>query len=109
MATLTLIRDGEIIDTIHPEKRVYPVQAMPTTEASIDRGWTRDVYVALGDAQEGGGWAVRTYVKPFANWIWIGAMIMALGGTISLTDRRYRVGAPARRAAPRSAAATPAE
>ena len=109
-ATLTLIRDGEIIDTIHPEKRVYPVQAMPTTEASIDRGWTRDVYVALGDAQEGGGWAVRTYVKPFANWIWIGAMIMALGGTISLTDRRYRVGAPKRSAkAARGATTVPAE
>ena len=68
---------------------------------------TRDLYVALGDAAGGGGWALRTYVKPFANWIWVGAMIMAVGGVVSLTDRRYRVGAPARRAPP--AAAVPAE
>ncbi|MCC0068158.1 MAG: heme lyase NrfEFG subunit NrfE, partial [Rhodovulum sp.] len=82
---------------------------MPTTEAAIDRGLTRDLYVALGDPQEDGGWAVRTYVKPFANWIWIGALIMAAGGATSLTDRRYRVGAPARRAQRAAAAATPAE
>ena len=75
-------------------------KAMATTEAAIDRGLSRDLYVALGDPQATGGWAVRTYVKPFANWIWIGALVMALGGVISLTDRRYRVGAPARRAAP---------
>ena len=51
----------------------------------------------IGDKQDGGGWAVRTYVKPFANWIWAGAMLMALGGVLSLTDRRYRVGASAPR------------
>ena len=96
-ATLTLLRDGRPVGTLRPEKRLYPVQAMPTTEAAIDRGITRDLYVALGDAQAG-GWALRTYVKPFANWIWGGAMLMALGGVVSLTDRRYRVGAPARRA-----------
>ena len=79
---------------------------MATTEAAIDRSFTRDLYVALGDPQPGGGHAVRTYVKPFANWIWVGAMIMALGGVVSLTDRRYRVGAPARRG---PAAAVPAE
>ena len=90
---------------LHPEKRIYPVQGMATTEAAIDRGLTRDLYVALGDPQPGGGWAVRTYVKPFANWIWGGALVMALGGVVSLTDRRYRVGAPARRAP----AAVPAE
>jgi cytochrome c-type biogenesis protein CcmF len=72
---------------------------MATTEAGIDRGFTRDLYVALGDPQAG-GWALRTYVKPFSNWIWLGAMIMAAGGLTSLTDRRYRVGAPARRETP---------
>ena len=82
---------------------------MPTTEAAIDRGLTRDLYVALGDAQAGGGWALRVYVKPFANWIWGGALVMALGGTISLTDRRYRVGAPARSARAAPAAPLPAE
>jgi cytochrome c-type biogenesis protein CcmF len=105
-ARITLLRDGREVGMLMPEKRVYPVQGMPTTEAAIDRGLTRDIYVALGDAQEG-GWAVRSYVKPFANWIWIGAMVMALGGIVSLTDRRYRVGAPARRA--RHAALAPAE
>ncbi|HPG21261.1 MAG TPA: heme lyase CcmF/NrfE family subunit [Amaricoccus sp.] len=108
-ATIAILRDGAEIGTLHPEKRFYPVQRMPTTEAAIDRGLTRDLYVALGDPQEDGGWAVRTYVKPFANWIWIGALIMAAGGATSLTDRRYRVGAPARRAQRAAAAATPAE
>lgn len=96
-ATITVLRGDRVLTTLHPEKRFYPVQSMPTTEAAIDRGLTRDLYVALGDKQTNGGWAVRTYIKPFANWIWIGAMVMALGGIISLTDRRYRVGALAAR------------
>ncbi len=106
-AVISVIKDGAEIGTLTPEKRFYPVQRMPTTEAAIDRGWTRDLYVALGDRQENGGWAIRTYVKPFANWIWIGTFIMAAGGVISLTDRRYRVGAPSARGA--GAAAVPAE
>ncbi len=96
-ATIGLSQDGNRITTLNPEKRFYPVQRMPTTEAAIDRSLTRDVYVALGDAQGNDGWAVRTYIKPYANWIWIGALVMAFGGTISLTDRRYRVGAPNRK------------
>ena len=107
MAVLSVIKDGVKIDTLTPEKRFYPVQSMPTTEAAIDRGWTRDLYVAVGDPQDNGGWAIRTYVKPFANWIWLGTLIMAIGGLISLTDRRYRVGAPAARKP--DAAAVPAE
>ena len=63
----------------------------------MDIGVTRDVYLVIGDPQEGGGFAVRSYVKPFANWIWFGAGVMALGGLVSLTDRRYRVAAGARR------------
>ena len=108
-AVLAVLKDGRQIATLRPEKRLYPVQGMPTTEAAIDRGLTRDLYVALGDAQAGGGWALRTYVKPFANWIWIGALVMAAGGAISLTDRRYRVGAPAARRARPGAAPLPAE
>jgi len=77
------------------------VARMPTTEAGIRNGLLRDVYVTLGDRQEGGGWAVRTYVKPFANWIWGGAILMALGGLISLTDRRLRVAAGAAKHAPK--------
>ena len=74
---------------------MYPVQGMATTEAAIDRSLTRDLYVALGDPQPGGGHALRTYVKPFANWIWGGAMLMALGGVVepdrpALPRRRAR-------------------
>ena len=77
------------------EKRIYPVAAMPTTEAAIDNGILRDIYVVIGDPQVGGGFAVRVYLKPFANWIWGGAILMAAGGFLSLSDRRLRVGAGA--------------
>ncbi|WP_410217570.1 heme lyase CcmF/NrfE family subunit [Paracoccus sp. (in: a-proteobacteria)] len=96
-AVVDVQRDGSPVATLMPEKRVYPVQGMPTTEAAIDYGFWRDVYVVLGDQQPNGGWAVRTYIKPFANWIWGGSILMALGGLISLTDRRYRVAAGAAR------------
>ena len=99
-ATLTLWDNGVDRGQLVAEKRFYPVAQMPTTEAGIDRGFTRDVYVVIGDAQEDGARAVRTFIKPFANWIWAGAIIMALGGVLSLTDRRYRLGAPARRRQP---------
>jgi cytochrome c-type biogenesis protein CcmF len=97
IATVAVLRDGRVVATLHPEKRVYDVQAMTTTEAAIDRSLTRDLYVALGE-QQADGWALRSYVKPFSNWIWGGALLMAIGGVVSLTDRRYRVGAPAGRA-----------
>jgi cytochrome c-type biogenesis protein CcmF len=93
-------RNGRHGATLLPEKRFYPVAEMPTTEAAIDNGILRDVYLVIGDPQEGGGFAVRSYVKPFANWIWAGAIIMSLGGILSLTDRRYRIAAGARKAAP---------
>jgi cytochrome c-type biogenesis protein CcmF len=96
-AEMTLARNGKIIATLYPEKRVYPVQAMPTTEAAIDYGLTRDIYLVIGDPQQGGGWAVRSYFKPFANWLWIGSGLMALGGLLSLSDRRYRIAAGASR------------
>ncbi|MEX0969216.1 MAG: heme lyase CcmF/NrfE family subunit [Paracoccaceae bacterium] len=100
----TYSRDGREIGQLLPEKRSYPVQQMPTTEAAITIGLLRDIYVVLGEPQEGGGFAVRAYIKPFVNWIWIGSLIMALGGVISLMDRRYRVAAlksrPARSAVP---------
>lgn len=89
---------GRATYVMHPEKRFYPVQSMPTTEAGIDNGFLRDLYVVIGDPQADGGWAVRVYIKPFANWIWGGSILMALGGVISLTDRRLRVAAGARRA-----------
>ncbi|MGB5066573.1 MAG: cytochrome c-type biogenesis CcmF C-terminal domain-containing protein, partial [Albidovulum sp.] len=97
MATMRVTRNGTLEAVLHPEKRLYPVARMPTTEAAIDNGVWRDLYLVIGDPQTGGGWAVRTYIKPFANWIWAGAIIMALGGAVSLTDRRYRVAAGARK------------
>ncbi|MCQ0971847.1 heme lyase CcmF/NrfE family subunit [Paracoccus sp. TK19116] len=105
-ATMRVRRDGREVAVMHPEKRVYPVQAMPTTEAAIDGGLFRDLYLVIGDAQADGGWAVRAYVKPFAFWIWLGSGLMAVGGLVSLTDRRYRVAAGARS---RRLAAVPAE
>ena len=105
MADMTVSRGGQELARLFPEKRVYPVAQMPTTEAAISNGVIRDFYLVIGDPQQGGGWAVRTYVKPLANWIWAGAIIMALGGVLSLTDRRYRVAGGAKRVP----AAVPAE
>ncbi|MCV6596381.1 MAG: heme lyase CcmF/NrfE family subunit [Mangrovicoccus sp.] len=96
-ADIALYRGDREIALLQPEKRVYPVAQMPTTEAAIDNGFLRDLYVVIGDPQQGGGWAVRTYIKPFANWIWTGAIIMSLGGFLSLSDRRYRVAAGAKK------------
>ncbi|MEM7506473.1 MAG: heme lyase CcmF/NrfE family subunit [Pseudomonadota bacterium] len=100
-AEFTVFYDGEEVARMYPEKRFYPVQQQPTTEAAIDSGLARDLYLVLGDRQVNGeAWAVRAYHKPLANWIWLGCFIMSLGGLISLTDRRYRVGAAAKRRAP---------
>jgi cytochrome c-type biogenesis protein CcmF len=108
MGVFTILKDGQELYTLRPEKRVYPVAGMPTTEADIHNGFWRDVYLVIGDAQESGGFAVRTYLKPFANWIWAGSIIMALGGVFSLSDRRYRVAAGARKTA-KASGAVPAE
>ncbi|SMX42598.1 heme lyase CcmF/NrfE family subunit [Actibacterium lipolyticum] len=104
---MSVWRDDVAVAELTPEKRVYPVAGMPTTEAGIDNGFWRDIYLVIGDPQDDGGWAVRTYIKPFANWIWSGTIIMALGGLLSLSDRRYRVAAGAKKAAP--GGAVPAE
>jgi cytochrome c-type biogenesis protein CcmF len=97
MARMHVYENGRDRGALFPEKRVYPVAAMPTTEAGIDSGFLRDVYAVIGDPQANGGWTVRVYIKPFANWIWGGAIIMSLGGALSLSDRRYRVAGGARR------------
>ena len=77
--------------TLTPEKRLYVVQRMPMTEAGIHTSITGDVFVALGEPLENGAWAVRLYIKPFVTWIWGGAALMALGGALSISDRRYRM------------------
>ena len=104
-AEMIVSKDGAEVTRLYPEKRVYPVAAMPTTEAAIANGVWQDIYLVLGDPQTDGGWAVRSYIKPFANWIWTGAILMALGGALSLSDRRLRVAVGARR----HAQAQPAE
>ncbi|WP_085805977.1 heme lyase CcmF/NrfE family subunit [Roseovarius albus] len=104
-ADVALDRAGVGFTVLQPEKRIYPVAGMPTTEAAIDNGFFRDVYVVIGDPQDDGGWVVRTYYKPFANWIWGGAILMALGGALSLSDRRYRVAAGAKKTQAKAVAA----
>ena len=77
---------------LEPEKRIYASQrAMPMTEAAIDAGLFRDLYVALGEPVGGGAWALRIYYKPYIRWIWLGCIFMALGGVVAITDRRYRM------------------
>ena len=84
-------RDGKKPIDMFPQKRVYRVQQNPMTEAAIDVGVTRDLYVSLGEQLESGAWIVRVYVKPFVDWIWGGCILMALGGFLAVTDRRYRL------------------
>ena len=97
-AVIDVARGDRFLTQLRPERRIYPVAGMPTTEAAIRNGVVRDVYLVIGEPQVGGGWAVRTFIKPFANWIWAGSIIMALGGAFSLMDRRLRVAAGAGRA-----------
>jgi cytochrome c-type biogenesis protein CcmF len=86
-----LQKGGVTVTTMTSEKRLYRVQQNPMTEAAIDRGLTRDVYIALGEDLGNGTWTARLYLKPFINWIWIGALLMALGGLLAVSDRRYRI------------------
>ncbi len=88
--TVEVTRGGEHVVTLKPEKRVYRVQRTPMTEAAISPGPTRDLYVSLGEPVENGAWIVRVYVKPFVDWIWGGCMLMAFGGALCVSDRRYR-------------------
>jgi cytochrome c-type biogenesis protein CcmF len=90
-ATVTVTRGGKQVSVLHPEKRIYTVQQMPMTEAAIDTGVTRDLYVSLGDPVADGAWLVKVQHKPFIDWIWAGCLIMALGGFLAASDRRYRV------------------
>ena len=87
---MQVTRNGGAPLDLRPEKRIYRVQQNPMTEAAIDAGVTRDLYVSLGEQVEGGAWIVRVYVKPFIDWIWGGCLLMALGGLLAVTDRRYR-------------------
>ena len=99
-ARFTITRDGEPVTIMQPQKRFYPVQQMPTTDAAIHTNGFSDLYAVITEpVGNDGAWVVRLYHNPLVPWIWFGAIITAVGGLVSLTDRRFRVGAPARRAA----------
>jgi cytochrome c-type biogenesis protein CcmF len=91
-AEFSVTKDGEFLELLHPEKRKYFSSAMPMTEAAIDSGLFRDLYVSLGEAIEGDKpqWSVRVFYKPFVAWLWYGAILMVLGGLLAVSDRRYR-------------------
>ncbi len=90
--TVTYARNGEVQGRLLPEKRTYFSSPMPMTEAAIHSTVDRDLYVSLGEPLDHGAWGVRVYYKPFVNWIWGGCVLMALGGILAASDRRYRVG-----------------
>jgi len=91
-AEFHVTRDGRPVTTLYPEKRLYTVQDMPLSQAAIDSGFTRDLFVALGEPAGGSAWTVRIQVKPFMAWIWAGCLLMALGGLLAAGDKRYRQG-----------------
>ena len=88
---IEVFKDGKQITVLLPEKRVYHVRNMPMTEAGIDAGFTRDLYVSLGEPIGADAWSLRLYYKPFIRWIWLGAILMGLGGLLAITDKRYRL------------------
>lgn len=89
-ATIVVRKLGDVVATLYPEKRFYFSKGMPMTEAGIDAGLYRDLYVALGEPLDNHAWAIRIQIKPFIRWIWLGALVMALGGVVAISDRRYR-------------------
>ena len=100
-------RGGSPVTELAPAKRLYDAPRQATTEAGIHAAWTGDLYVVLGDElKDGSGWVVRAYFNPLVRLIWIGCLVMALGGAFSLSDRRLRIGAPRRARRP---VAAPAE
>lgn len=86
-----VLKDDKKIRVMHPEKRTYNASGMVMTEAAIDTGLFRDLYVAMGEPLDNDAWIIRVYHKPFVDWIWLGCILMALGGFLAITDRRYRL------------------
>ena len=84
-------KNGEFVTQLRPQKRTYLVQQSPMTEAGIDAGWNRDIFVALGDPLGDNAWSVRLQYKPMIRFIWLGCFVMALGGIVAASDRRYRL------------------
>ena len=95
-----IYKNGEFVAQLRPQKRTYIVQQNPMTEAGIDAGWNRDLFVALGDPLGNDAWSVRMQYKPMIRFIWLGAFVMALGGLVAASDRRYRLTAEAKDVSP---------
>ena len=95
-AHMRVMRNGEEVTILSPERRFYPVQQMPTTEAAIHSTFLADLYAAIGEGGSQEGWTVRIWHNPLVPWIWAGCLIMVIGGLVSLSDRRLRIGAPKR-------------
>ncbi len=108
-AQVEVSRNGAALRTMFPEKRIYSASKQTMTEADIATGFSRDLYVSLGEPVSGGAWSVSIFYKPFVDWIWGGAVLMALGGALAVSDRRYRVEARARRRAATTAQADDAK
>jgi cytochrome c-type biogenesis protein CcmF len=89
-AEITVFRDGKEIGKLHPEKRAYWVQRQVMTEAGIDVRWNKDIFAALGEDLGAGSWSIRAQIRPLINYVWLAAFLMALGGAIAATDKRYR-------------------
>ena len=106
IAAVRVTKDGDFVAMLFPERRWYPVEEQPTTEAGIRTLWHGDIYAVLGDPDGRGGFVTRYYYNPGVPWMWLGALMMAGAGIISLTDRRLRIGAPSAR---RTAKLQPAE
>jgi cytochrome c-type biogenesis protein CcmF len=104
-AEILVSRNGKEVERMYPEKRNYTASGQTMTETAIDTGLFRDLYVSLGEAVEGGAWSVRVYYKPFVGWIWGGAVLMALGGGLALSDRRYALAREKERTAKEAVAA----
>jgi cytochrome c-type biogenesis protein CcmF len=103
-ADIVVERPGSAPFAVHPERRFYPIAGSSTTNTSITTNGFGDMYLALGDGDGKGGWVLRAYYNPLVPWIWFGAVLAALGGVVSLSDRRARVRTPAARTVPGSAA-----
>ncbi|KZX66007.1 c-type cytochrome biogenesis protein CcmF [Vibrio sp. HI00D65] len=100
IADFEITKQGKYVNTLHAEKRFYSTAKSMMTEAAIDRGVTRDLYIAMGERlDDNKSWAVRIYYKPFVRWIWAGSLIMAIGGIVAISDRRYRFRKPSKKSA----------
>ena len=89
-AQIMVRRNDADIEVLYPQRRVYLASGTPSTEMAIDAGFLRDLFVTLGEEKESGAWSMTIYVKPFVRWIWLGAILMAFGGTLAAGDKRYR-------------------